>query len=622
MDVISYTKAKRAEELAEQIIEGSIDTGVLQTNINTKLANLETQYAPRLTTAESQLAQSATIKLEADITGTTYKANQKVDLEYLRQQQIVLYGSYLKKFRRKEAVKLVAQGDSLTYGHDVNSADKRPADTSTNTDGVVHTQTRASITYPEALQSRLKYINPLTTVENRGYSGDSVLDGFNRWKSDAGADLYIIDYGINDAQSYSNIAGDLNTYFYWYEQLIIRLILQGSAVVLLSPTKIIATGNVGLDISTFRESLDTLARKYNVPLLDGDEMLHNYNNSIYSGDTVHLNGKGYEILGTRIAAALLSNNLLSPLNVTTGSKILTSVQRDNIYTVLNTSIENSGDAPTPSETSTNEAWGTVANIKQDGELLYSFYADTDDLVTIPYFQLGGDLTVTFELDFGVEQPRTSLASAIDRSNSQKLVPSIVTKALTGAWKHFNKLTSLGTDNLTIHITTKGWHTLKVKNTNTATKSIYFHGLEFAHFDTLKSLVVTNKTTLESSFYKGIFYPTYAPPFASITETRVKLDELKRLLNFDSSQAQSGNTWNDTPLKITINNDKQSILTYTFVIGYDANSRFLSPVSRINIAATPTERTLIAINVDWTAKELILTWGGDTARVSSFQISVA
>lgn len=56
MDVISYKKAKRAEELAEQIIEGSIETGVLQTNINQKLNDLEVQYAPDLTNVKSQLA--------------------------------------------------------------------------------------------------------------------------------------------------------------------------------------------------------------------------------------------------------------------------------------------------------------------------------------------------------------------------------------------------------------------------------------------------------------------------------------------------------------------------------------------------------------------------------------
>jgi hypothetical protein len=60
MDVISYKKAKRAEELAQEIIDGQIDVGVLQTKINEKLGALETQYSPRLSAAETSLATSAT----------------------------------------------------------------------------------------------------------------------------------------------------------------------------------------------------------------------------------------------------------------------------------------------------------------------------------------------------------------------------------------------------------------------------------------------------------------------------------------------------------------------------------------------------------------------------------
>lgn len=57
--IITFSKAKKALDLAQGVVDGAIDTGVLQTNINQKLSALETQYAPRLTTAESQLADKA-----------------------------------------------------------------------------------------------------------------------------------------------------------------------------------------------------------------------------------------------------------------------------------------------------------------------------------------------------------------------------------------------------------------------------------------------------------------------------------------------------------------------------------------------------------------------------------
>lgn len=49
-------KASIAQELAEQILNGTIDVGVLKTNIEEKLANLEIEYAPKLTEVTASLA--------------------------------------------------------------------------------------------------------------------------------------------------------------------------------------------------------------------------------------------------------------------------------------------------------------------------------------------------------------------------------------------------------------------------------------------------------------------------------------------------------------------------------------------------------------------------------------
>ena len=59
MDIISYKKAQEAKELAQQIVDGEVDTGVLRTNIDQKLNDLEEEYAPKLTQVSSQLADKA-----------------------------------------------------------------------------------------------------------------------------------------------------------------------------------------------------------------------------------------------------------------------------------------------------------------------------------------------------------------------------------------------------------------------------------------------------------------------------------------------------------------------------------------------------------------------------------
>lgn len=62
--IITFVKASEALDLAEGVVEGTIETGVLQTKVNEKLVALETQYAPRLTSAESQLADIVTVNIK------------------------------------------------------------------------------------------------------------------------------------------------------------------------------------------------------------------------------------------------------------------------------------------------------------------------------------------------------------------------------------------------------------------------------------------------------------------------------------------------------------------------------------------------------------------------------
>lgn len=147
----------------------------------------------------AQLADIAQLKLAADIDEVANTLNKRVDVEALRTMQIVRYGQFFQKLREGLTTRICCQGDSMTYGQDSTSSDKRPADPTLCPDGSTHTETRASTTFPEALQQFLQQINPNVTVINRGYSGDWCQRAYTRWNKKHNSDLTILMLGTNDA---------------------------------------------------------------------------------------------------------------------------------------------------------------------------------------------------------------------------------------------------------------------------------------------------------------------------------------------------------------------------------------------------------------------------------------
>lgn len=59
-----YKETYEAKEISQQLIDESIDTGILVTNIEERLNEKETQYAPRLTSVEEGLAEKSTVQYE------------------------------------------------------------------------------------------------------------------------------------------------------------------------------------------------------------------------------------------------------------------------------------------------------------------------------------------------------------------------------------------------------------------------------------------------------------------------------------------------------------------------------------------------------------------------------
>lgn len=577
----------------------------------------------RLDNQASQLAEITQYKLIANINGTTYLAGQSIDYSWVRKQQSSLLSTAYRKLITGLTIQICCQGDSLVYGHDTTSVDKRPADTTPCPDGSMHIQTRASISYPEALQQYLGniYGSDKVTVINRGYSGDWIKRSYERWYTSHNSDITILMFGTNDSRASwvpDDIRGNLDDYISWYEQLIIREIIWGKGVIILTPPKL---GNANdLDIESFRLALNAMAEKYGVPVVDSAEFTANYSISIYS-DGTHFNGNGYSVFASKIAALFIGNGILNPCIVKDGNVLLTRKNLDSVMYIGNAQATITSGAETPDEADTSG--GIVARfVGEDGSLIYSFYAEQEDLMVLPfYYSQNNDIKIT--LDFGTASPRNANDYLVDElQNLSEVLPKEVIYSSLPQTPRLTDLIKPTGDNLQpqlIRISEKGWHTVKIETT-IADNVILFNSLAFMSYRQYKQQKDIFKAELNSTSYIFQTHSNYNDT-NDVIQSRIAYDDIANNLKIPTITEY----WKSIPLRIIVYNYDQSILEYKFLFSsknYNNNGwNFLGLSSRNNINETPLERTISSINLDNDTKEVVINWGGATTRASNVIITI-
>ncbi|MDH6373527.1 lysophospholipase L1-like esterase [Paenibacillus sp. PastF-3] len=556
----------------------------------------------RIDAANAQLADIAKFQFVEDIVNTTYKAGKKIDLNYVQSQQAILLAKFYQKLRNGLETKIICKGDSLTYGYDLISSDIRPGINGSTT-------TIASATYPEKLQEYLNQIyNNKVTVLNRGYSGDWVKQGFYRWQTYQASDLTICMYGTNDYNASwvpDDIRGNIEQYLYWYEQFIVREILWGKAVIILTSPKMQSAAANALDV--FRNSLYLLGEKYGVPVIDAEKFSKNYPISIYS-DTVHFNGAGYSVFAARLASVFIGEGLKNINFVGNGSKLLSRPTMDNIVYFNGSSFTVNSPTNTPNETDASK--GIVASIPNGAGIIYSFYAEKDDLVVLPYAYLTGG-SMILELDFGVIQPQNSIDGALFSPYGSELEPSSITYLKLA--NDYSKRMILKNNLATLRIVSDGWHTLKIKSAGGTT---IFNGVEFISKESFIDLP-------KKSSYLGRTSDTYTSDV--ITETRINLDDLVISLGLRDVFIETSQYWKHPAIEITVSNYTQSVIKYQYIQGSmsdNSGSAFLGEISRKNIAATPVERTISNVTYNTQTNEFVITWSGATNKPAVFSVRLA
>ncbi len=286
IDTLNNNFTQIKEQFNEIVASAGNDNTELVSARTNKEGKTYTTLGDRLDSMETNF-----IRLANDIADTDYKANDSVNVESLKLVEIQKLNSVLYRLRNgTDNVTFCHMGDSLTFGVDTLNGTQV---TQTYADGTNYTNKQASTTYPMAMEKYLKKVyqgNLINSHINRGRGGDWASSGYNRHNSKHSGDITLIMYGTNDSRNSScPYVGNVEEYLYWMEQIVIRELIWGKAVVLLSSPIVKASNDPRVD--TFSNAVKMLGLKYNIPVIDTQELISGYPYDIWS-DVTHLTSKG------------------------------------------------------------------------------------------------------------------------------------------------------------------------------------------------------------------------------------------------------------------------------------------------------------------------------------------
>jgi len=527
--------------------------------------------------------------------------------------------------RLKQAVAITCMGDSLTYGYDVSSSDKRPADPTVLPDGSTHTKTRASKTYPEALSEFLKaiYGDANITVTNRGYSGDGVKQGYNRWITSSNSNLTVMCYGTNDSrESSTGYAGDMNEFLKWYRKAIERELDRGAAVIILTPPK----NRYDIKPDIYEEPLVLLGEEYGIPVIKSDEMFAGYSSDINS-DGTHFNGKGYTIWAAKIAPIFVGDGPKLLNRVSGGTTLLPREYVDNIVYSGSAYMRSNPGYGTPNEV--EEGQGVAAFSGPDGRVTWSFYLEEGDTVVLPtLYNNEAGAKVRLTLDFGIQQPEVSTDYLYGYTGvNNTVLPSVAEWVNPADLPLGNAVTSpyfYTWDKPRLTIASKGWHTITAEFIGSTTAAI--HGLSFFPYHDLMRQKDNSKRIAVLEGKAGIVklktHQNYGDTEA-VSSTTIKLQDILDTLNYPTLASY----WENPPLKLTVHNWNYNILEYTVIIANRTDPSHFSiglDVREIKLTSNPNSayiRTLSGISYNPDTDLITLNWAGATSRATEFTIRI-
>ncbi|MDA2567478.1 BppU family phage baseplate upper protein [Bacillus cereus] len=528
----------------------------------------------------------------------------------MRRQQTLLLGLCYQKLQRKQPITINCKGDSITYGLDLYSQDKRPADPEQPDPN----STRASTTYPEFFQTIMDKVYPeLVGIEKFSKPGMTAEAALEAWVENNQADLTLLMLGTNDATY-----GGLKAFSEAYRKLIERELSWNTAVIMLLPPKQKSVMDAKTDV--FRGVLIQLAKEYGIPCLDLGEELLNIPASFYS-DVLHFNGDGYKFLAAKIANFFINGACLYPTKVTNRS-LLIRERTDGVLLIDKYSVVHYKKNPT-SDDIHNEL-GIALSMSPGAKILYSVYTEQDNIVCFPAAFLGKTNTAFLQLtlDFGVKTQRISNTNRLGmQSSGLSYEPSqtyttpkdgnfypVFYQTRWGAFTtNISGIRSL--DEKMIVIPKAGYHTILVENTSE--EEFTFYGLDFKPYDDVVNQVFARTP---NAVTKSISSGSAAESQTSVPIKEI-FDHLK--VNISDQNAES-----NPALLLTVHNIKRGVVQYVITLkgleGGGAN--FIASETIHYITQREPQRLMDDFTID--VNNLTILWKGaiDTPSVLTVQLA--
>ena len=408
-------------------------------------------------------------------------------------------------------------GDSVLYGYVDGKDPEAVAEDCITDDGdswsLRFTQGKAK-PYRNKVRVHNGFINGLNAVYGANkvvpnlklYSGYCAKWAYQHYYA-SGADLVIINYGINDAvgawvEESDGYLGNITKYIDYMRKIVERELQGGTAVVLMTPTRqtmMLDNASVNNDpndtndrtrIDAYEVALRQMAQEYNIPVIDGQELTRNLNN-YQSYDFCHFTSEDNLAIGYRMASYFIGQSPLFKNEVHSGTYLGVNPQYDNMNITGLAQFGRAAYSPNQPIIMANvnlvypvpdEDWqtkGLLVNVSGTGSITWSFYAPIDGMVVIPSVRTTTDgQGVGMQLDFGGKQGKWNnmwnagfLEAQPDYSYEEPSAVDIpygffsqIGEGMTYGLhmiKDNKELDLKAEDYPVLFVTTKGWHTISL-----------------------------------------------------------------------------------------------------------------------------------------------------------------